>query len=63
MKKMIRLIVCTVLTTVLMAQTASAVLVTNMVRNTKGIGVGIVYATPTFSRSYDWTRLQPCPAS
>lgn len=36
-------------------QVASAQFVTNTVtvRNTKGMGVGIVYATPTFSTSYD----------
>ncbi|MFO1515154.1 MAG: hypothetical protein U1F83_20000, partial [Verrucomicrobiota bacterium] len=41
------------LATALTAQVASAVLLTNTVQNTKGIGVGIVYATPTYSRSYD----------
>jgi autotransporter-associated beta strand protein len=35
------------------AQIASAVLITNAVQNTKGIGVAVSYAGPTFTRSYD----------
>jgi Immunoglobulin domain len=49
------LLACVVLTAMMAAQVSSAQLVTNTVtlRNTKGMGVGIVYGTPTFSTSYD----------
>lgn len=53
MQRKTRLITCAVLAAGLTAQVASAVLLTNTVLNSKGIGVGITYAVPTFTRSYD----------
>jgi autotransporter-associated beta strand protein len=53
MKTLTRLLICTGLAAGLTAQVASAVTLTNTVRNVKGMGVKIVYAGPTYSRSYD----------
>lgn len=44
-----------IVATVVVAQMASAQFVTNTVtvRNARGVGVGVVYGTPTYSTSYD----------